>query len=393
MRIGWLWAVISAGLFAMGCGGESRAVDGGADSDSDVDSDSDSDSDSDTETGGTDTDTGTDTGTGTDTDTSCSGAEVDCNGVCVDVTTDPGNCGSCGNACGAGAACNAGVCNCGGEDCRPGEVCDAGACRCAPGTLDCVALCANVADDEANCGACGNECPVGGICEAGRCVCPAGEINCGDACVDTTSDPANCGACGEFCAGACISGACDCGVLEECELAAWRGGGSVCTDTDFDAENCGDCNIVCLADQYCAAGACACRPGWIDCPAGGWLDCTNADTNPRACGACGVSCGDEVCVDGACAADCPAEDERCELGWAPDYCADLDNDVENCGACANPCQVDDLCVEGECTDYHPAFGCDACPCDTCAEGTSCCTFPGTEADPFAVCVEADVCPS
>jgi hypothetical protein len=190
-----------------------------------------------------------------------------------------------------------------------------------------------------------------------------------------------------------VSGACDCGVLEECDIAAWLGGGSVCTDTDYDPQNCGDCNVVCgWVDQYCTGGACACRPGWEDCPASGWLDCANTNRDPRNCGGCGVSCGSQYCVDGACADACPDGQTACNYDWQPDYCANLDNDVENCGACGNFCQVDDVCVAGECTDYHPAFGCDSCPCDTCAAGTSCCTFPGTEADPFAVCVEADTCP-
>ena len=40
----------------------------------------------------------------------CSATQKSCGGVCIDVTTDKANCGSCGNACGAGAACCGGKC-------------------------------------------------------------------------------------------------------------------------------------------------------------------------------------------------------------------------------------------------------------------------------------------
>jgi len=36
---------------------------------------------------------------------SCTGSEVCCNGSCVDIHTDPNNCGACGNACETGAYC------------------------------------------------------------------------------------------------------------------------------------------------------------------------------------------------------------------------------------------------------------------------------------------------
>lgn len=39
----------------------------------------------------------------------CMGAEIDCNGQCVDVTNHAENCGACGHSC-LGGACNAGLC-------------------------------------------------------------------------------------------------------------------------------------------------------------------------------------------------------------------------------------------------------------------------------------------
>src|ERR1700733_1106513 len=41
---------------------------------------------------------------------SCASPSRACNGGCVDVTTDPRNCGGCGTACDTGAQCCGGVC-------------------------------------------------------------------------------------------------------------------------------------------------------------------------------------------------------------------------------------------------------------------------------------------
>ena len=69
-----------------------------------------------------------------------------CDGKCVLLTGDPGNCGACGVLCASGQSCVAGVCQgCVGADCSMG--------------------------------------------------CPGGLVGCGGACVDVTSDPENCGAC------------------------------------------------------------------------------------------------------------------------------------------------------------------------------------------------------
>jgi hypothetical protein len=57
-------------------------------------------------------------------DPSCSGSC--CAGVCVDLDTDPNNCGACGEACPAGQVCQVGECGiaCGGAMCDPAsEIC------------------------------------------------------------------------------------------------------------------------------------------------------------------------------------------------------------------------------------------------------------------------------
>jgi hypothetical protein len=82
--------------------------------------------------------------------------------ACVDLLSDPANCGTCGWACPAGSPCVGGACG-----------------ACGPSRR-------------------GAYCGDGGASSA---CCPAG-------CVDLDSDAANCGACGVRCDGGCAGGAC-----------------------------------------------------------------------------------------------------------------------------------------------------------------------------------------
>src|SRR5574337_767341 len=77
--------------------------------------------------GASDADAGTDA-------PSCPDGQTSCGTMCVDTTSDPANCGACGNACSASQVCNAGVCDCA-----------------APTTL-CGTECVILNDDPNNCG-------------------------------------------------------------------------------------------------------------------------------------------------------------------------------------------------------------------------------------------------
>ncbi len=70
----------------------------------------------------------------------------------------------------------------------------------------------DIATNNANCGACGNACGSGRICTAGVCeiVCPSGQTRCGDVCRDLSSDASNCGSCGRTCrvAERCVGSVC-----------------------------------------------------------------------------------------------------------------------------------------------------------------------------------------
>jgi hypothetical protein len=111
-----------------------------------------------------------------------------CGNNCVDVLTDPKNCGLCGSAClcpGDGGVCANGMC----------------ACECGPGYAVCNGSCVDLHTDPDNCGQCGNACP-SGCCAGGFCLldCMADEIICGSpsqcGCVDPMTDPVYCGASG-----------------------------------------------------------------------------------------------------------------------------------------------------------------------------------------------------
>jgi hypothetical protein len=87
-----------------------------------------------------------------------------CGGECVDLGTDPNNCGMCGNDC-MGDPCGAGVCqnDCGGF---PDQ---------------CGASCTDQEIDPLNCGECGNVCNADQLCFNGDCRdfnIPAGCMSC-----------------------------------------------------------------------------------------------------------------------------------------------------------------------------------------------------------------------
>ncbi len=116
----------------------------------------------------------------------------------------------------------------GASGCGENEECRDGSCVCA--LTWCGFDCVDVRSDPQNCGACGIVCPEGGECLRGECACPEGTTTCEDACVDTRIDIENCGECGNACSISCIEGEClrivDAGVGHD-HICALRSDGRV----------------------------------------------------------------------------------------------------------------------------------------------------------------------
>jgi hypothetical protein len=282
-----------------------------------------------------------------DTDSRCDPPLSDCGGDCVDTNVSDENCGGCAVDCSDGGSCVDGACLCGAETCDPGQG-----------------------------------------CEAGTCACPEGLTDCGDHCADLLSDRMDCGRCGERCIGGCTNGRCDCGRFDECATEA---GGTVCTDTDLDPLNCGGCESACGIREWCADGACSCRPGLSECDGAPGV-CFDLDTDHNQCGGCAIGCG-QYCAEGDCVVECPAGLDLCPGEYS---CRDFETDPFACGGCwdadhpERECAANEICAFGTCTAWTPALGCAECPCENCPEGTTCCGYP--EAPEVAICLTGDACP-
>jgi hypothetical protein len=107
-----------------------------------------------------------------------------CGQYCVEIMSDPRNCGECGHACSTGTVCFGGSCGCpsGGG---------AGAVACGMGQSCCGAQgCKSLMSDTYNCGSCGNDCTQhgGDGCSMGVCTCggaaacPSGQSCCSGTC-------------------------------------------------------------------------------------------------------------------------------------------------------------------------------------------------------------------
>ena len=116
---------------------------------------------------------------------------------------------------------------------------------CPSGTSACEGQCMSASSfqsDINNCGSCGNDCNLGEACEAGKCTteCPTGQTLCGSQCVDLLSNANNCNACGRMCdnvvgeGAQCYSGVCGCAPgLTACDSPRHPGDPnySQCVDT------------------------------------------------------------------------------------------------------------------------------------------------------------------
>jgi DUF1680 family protein len=107
----------------------------------------------------------------------CGAGRTLCGGACVDVATDPANCGQCGNVCGAALLCSSGAC--------------VGACPAAQ--TQCGMSCIDLTTDSSNCGTCGVACAAGQVCTAGQCTAGPDSGNGAAEAASGSTDDSGCG--------------------------------------------------------------------------------------------------------------------------------------------------------------------------------------------------------
>ncbi len=258
----------------------------------------------------------------------CPVGQIDCGGKCVDPQTDNAFCGASGACTGTAI----------GTDCTKisGTICSASSCQltCEAGLVDCNGICIDPTSDSAHCGVnatCGGGaanstagvCPSGTVCTAGTggagtcaVACAGSQVNCGGTCIDPKTSESHCGAtagCGT--SGGITGTACPGG--ESCQngsCSATCGGnltacGSACVDETNDPSHCGTCTTVCNAANavnVCRSKQCAieaCTAGRGDCDGMIANGCeTSTLSDPNNCGACGNVCGagEPTCAAGVC---------------------------------------------------------------------------------------------
>jgi hypothetical protein len=126
--------------------------------------------------------------------------------TCVDLMGNVQHCGECGNACADGQKCMEGGCT------SETGTCSGGKSACEMENAQGV-VCVDLMSNPMNCGECGNACEadvkcVNGGCGGKPCAEP-GWVMCGSVCQDLSGDMENCGWCGHSCNGHdCVDGIC-----------------------------------------------------------------------------------------------------------------------------------------------------------------------------------------
>jgi hypothetical protein len=321
--------------------------------------------------------------------------------VCANLLTDNANCGSCGNACQAGMACDGtGHCS---------TTCAGSLVACGSGTST---VCVDTSHDPANCGGCSTAttsyaCGGGQVCSSGHCACPsAAPDTCGSGstaiCTDTKSDSQHCGVgCAACPSGQVCDGTGHCAtVCASGYMSCTDSSGAVsCVDTNDDSNNCGGCttattSYACTGGQLCSAGYCACPAQAPDkCGSGSTAVCTDTKSDSQHCGSSCAACPSGQVCDGTghCATVCASGYMSCTDATGAVSCVDTNDDPSNCGGCTTPsasyaCPSGQVCSTGQCQP------CPAEAPDTCGSGsTTICT--NTKTDSQHCGAGCSACPS
>lgn len=267
------------------------------------------------------------------------------------------------------------------DQCGGSRTCDTQShtCVCLSWLTDCDGACVDLSTDEAHCGSCGRTCAPEAICEASTCLCPTG-LDCDGVCADVAQDPAHCGRCEIACAPGeiCEKGTCtpppDCRT-EGCTGLTW------CDPTDGTCRpGCAD-DAQCGDGQVCDTSlhVCVCAPGLTHCSGA----CVDTTSDVAHCGTCTTSCAaDELCAGGTCEAASAACDGYSDQGRLDD-CAQTGTcagaslectvlDAVSTSACvdATPCSASPTAL---CCGAGEVCGTSSSPL---AFGTSFCCVPG-----------------
>jgi hypothetical protein len=158
--------------------------------------------------------------------------------------------------------------------------------------------CVNLYSDPKNCGYCGNVCPgdaangLTGICVQGGC-----QVKCKN---DADNQPCIANAIGQTAACDASTGKCKSSCAAG-ETVCNSGGYGVCTNTSTDSYNCGKCGTQCNGNQECAGGGCiAAGSKQITCTitaSSGWQTCNASVKAGAGNGGAEVVADDYVLVD------------------------------------------------------------------------------------------------
>ena len=185
-----------------------------------------------------------------------------------------------------------------------------------------------------------------------------------------------------------------CGPSESCCPSADPSMAPSCVRLEDDPRNCGLCGLDCASGfgTECSLGRCVC--GFADigclgtrrstcCPPrapDGTPYCANLDGDARDCGACGTRCdaaSADHCEGGRCVCGGPRgacagtpEDTCCGDGLGTFGCVDTTSSRVHCGGCGQRCEMGEACVLGVCTRGASCpFGC--ADAGFCCEGVCC----------------------
>ena len=322
----------------------------------------------------------------------CMVGQTNCGGVCLDTATNISNCGGCGVRCPSMMACVRGTCT--GEMLPDGGMMppDVPPVMCGVGQTNCGGSCVVTTSDPFNCGICGNRCTSTQLCGGGMCVprmpadggvppsdggvtCAAGLADCGGFCINLQTDPGHCGACPTVCSASqmCTAGACVPLSTPTCTMAGFGLCGGFCINLQTDPGHCGACPTMCSSSQICRGGVCvtgtpdggtgpAPDAGPVTCAAGltacGGV-CNNLQADPNHCGTCTTVCSaTQVCSAGRCSStggsDAGSPDAgsvTCSAGLTNcgGVCNDLQADPSHCGTCTTVCPAGQFCSAGRCS--------------------------------------------